>query len=646
MVTVFQFKYSRLQMTEPVIRRRNTPSRRRRDGLIRFASDITSQNGEDGIIERIFELLKSERNTRFCVDVGAWNGVHLSNTHSLLVHRRWQGVLIEADRIRFQELKILHEPLGNVCICAAVSCHEESSRSLLYLLQTEAPDLPKDFDFISIDVDGADYWLLHDLWKPIGYQPMVVCVEFNPTMPDDLVYIPERSDLVRHGASLSALCELAEERNYVLVETTLYNAFFVRRDLHQQYLVDEVPETTIEALHETTMGTSLYQLYDGTLKLWGCKKLLWHRLPIDEKLIQMLPSDQRDFPFAPRESTESSFDEALLNAAIDMRPYCNASAPDSNERKTCADALLKQLQADGFALVRGTGISKQNCVAALHSTNSFLHEADESVRRHCLTKDRARRGYSPMCTENFATLVGEKGPNDLVRKFRMGPVDVDSTVESPLLRPNVWPPSSWEEATEFKTSLESYYEATSQAAHAVVRAICDGILDQQPELEASLEVFSMKESVMHTSILTLLGYRPGTRHKRKEKPPLVAAHTDVGVITFLLFDDGDCATLQRVDRQNDGSWVDIKLPRNVGDDPVFVVNIGDCLSELCNGMLPSTLHRVVPQSASVPRNCLALFVGLNPQEILMLPDGTAVTYEEWRKHRIARAQRVFKSRGS
>jgi isopenicillin N synthase-like dioxygenase len=549
--------------------------------------------------------------------------------------------LIEADKERFQKLKSLHDPLGNVCVCAAVSCLEESSQSLVSLLQTKAPDLPKDFEFISIDVDGADYWLLEDLWKPQGYRPMVVCVEFNPTMPDDLVYIPERSDYVRHGASLSALCELAEEHDYVLVETTLYNAFFVRRDLYQQHLVNEVPETTIEALHETTMGTSLYQLYDGTLKLWGCKKLLWHRIPIDEKSIQMLQPEQRAFPFAPQENAESPMDEALVNDAVDMTPYCNVSAAESIDRKACADALLKQLQSDGFALVRGTGIPRQTCVLALQSTNSFLNEADETVRRQCLTKDRARRGYSPMCTENFASLVGEKGPNDLVRKFRIGPVHVESTVDSPLLRPNVWP----EEAIEFRSSLESYYEATSQAAHAIVRAICDGIVERQPKLESSLGVLSARDSVRHSSILTLLGYQPGARHKRKEKPPLVAAHTDVGVITILLFDNGDCATLQRADRQNDGSWVDVKLPRHVGDDPVFVVNIGDCLSELCKGIIPSTLHRVVPQFASVPRNCLALFVGLDPHVALTFPDGMTTTFEEWRKHRIARAQRVLKSGG-
>lgn len=45
------------------------------------------------------------------------------------------------------------------------------------------------------------------------------------------------------------------------------------------------------------MGTGLYQLYDGTLKVHGCKKLLWHRKPIDERKLQMV--DDRRFPFAP-----------------------------------------------------------------------------------------------------------------------------------------------------------------------------------------------------------------------------------------------------------------------------------------------------------------------------------------------------------
>ena len=47
------------------------------------------------------------------------------------------------------------------------------------------------------------------------------------------------------------------------------------------------------------MGTQLYQLYDGTLKVHGTKKLLWHRRPIDERKIQVLGEAERLFPFAP-----------------------------------------------------------------------------------------------------------------------------------------------------------------------------------------------------------------------------------------------------------------------------------------------------------------------------------------------------------
>jgi hypothetical protein len=76
-----------MEHPQAVIRRRTVPSRRRRDGLIRYAADVTSQNGEDGILRRLVELLPKATPTcehRWCVDVGAWDGAHLSNTHSLL----------------------------------------------------------------------------------------------------------------------------------------------------------------------------------------------------------------------------------------------------------------------------------------------------------------------------------------------------------------------------------------------------------------------------------------------------------------------------------------------------------------------------------------------------------------------------------
>ena len=58
----------------------------------------------------------------------------------------------------------------------------EGKSSLKSLLQRH--EIPFDFDFLSIDIDGADY----HIWKSLGkeYRPLVVCIEFNPTIPNDI----------------------------------------------------------------------------------------------------------------------------------------------------------------------------------------------------------------------------------------------------------------------------------------------------------------------------------------------------------------------------------------------------------------------------------------------------------------------------
>lgn len=619
-------------------RREDVRSLRRRDGLIRFAADHTSQNGEDGILQRLFDLIDDECSQRWCVDVGAWDGRHLSNTCSLLVDGNWKGILIEADAERFKDLKKLHEPRGNLCLNVTVSGIRDSKGSLDVLLREHGPrvELPDDFDFLCIDIDGADYWVWFHLLQSM-FRPKIVCIEFNPSMPNDLIYIPPNDDAVRHGASLAALVELGHRHSYVLVETTLFNAFFVDRALYDQFLYHEVPDTSIEALHEATMSTTLYQLYDGTIKLAGCKKLLWHRLPMDESRMQVLSEKERHFPFSPTQ--EDPFDVSL---AVDVSSYVRDET-SLDEQRRCSAALIQQLEKDGFCYVRGTGVDPELCRRVLAATNCFLQVADEKVRRSCLAKDRARRGYSPMCTENFASLIGQRGPNDLVRKFRVGPVATEGG--SSLLQPNIWPGSDvWDAplVDEFRAAVEGYYEAACRVSNAIVQAICQGLVNEAEGLTRALAPLMRSTAPMdRTSILTLLGYRASSRHKGKNKGPLVAPHTDVGVITFLLFDGGTCASLQR---KEDQAWVDVALPREVPPDPVFVVNVADCFAELSRGRLKSTLHQVAPTRASQlsNRNCCALFVGLDPEELLEFANET-VTYEQWRKQRIARAQAVLKS---
>ncbi|HVM58774.1 MAG TPA: hypothetical protein VMT80_00355, partial [Candidatus Paceibacterota bacterium] len=72
---------------------------RRADYFQGFRRDVTSQSGEDGIIEELFRLLGEE--SRWAVELGALNGKHDSNVWHLVKDRGWSAVLIEADRTYF-----------------------------------------------------------------------------------------------------------------------------------------------------------------------------------------------------------------------------------------------------------------------------------------------------------------------------------------------------------------------------------------------------------------------------------------------------------------------------------------------------------------------------------------------------------------
>ena len=65
--------------------------------------NIYSQNGEDGVISSILaQIGTNSPENCWCVEFGAWDGKHLSNTFAL-VERGWNAVYIEGDEIKFQD---------------------------------------------------------------------------------------------------------------------------------------------------------------------------------------------------------------------------------------------------------------------------------------------------------------------------------------------------------------------------------------------------------------------------------------------------------------------------------------------------------------------------------------------------------------
>jgi isopenicillin N synthase-like dioxygenase len=92
------------------------------------------------------------------------------------------------------------------------------------------------------------------------------------------------------------------------------------------------------------------------------------------------------------------------------------------------------------------------------------------------------------------------------------------------------------------------------------------------------------------------------------------AHEDINVITLLL--GAEEAGLELLAKGEDGEsrWLPIAPPPGA-----LVVNIGDMLQRLTNGVLPSTSHRVVnpaPERMGVSRYSTPFFLHFEPEFLI------------------------------
>lgn len=262
--------------------------------FLHYAKDVHSQGGEDGILQELFSRIGTSNN-KYCVDVGAWDGQWLSNTYELLHstdENAWGGLLIEANPQRAQEAAHLYASHPRVTTLSTLVTLDGPSSLSQLLMQY---NVPRDFDFLSIDIDGADYYVWQGL-RDSDYQPRVVCIEFNPTIPNTVYFIQEKDISVQQGSSLLALKELGLSLGYTLIVTTTFNAIFIRDEL--MTLLPTI-YNSLDALHVSTMTTEMFQTYDGELKFVGSLKLHWHKIGVNPEKLQVLKKKDRKFPFAP-----------------------------------------------------------------------------------------------------------------------------------------------------------------------------------------------------------------------------------------------------------------------------------------------------------------------------------------------------------
>ena len=206
----------------------NQPLRSLHD-LERFERRVFSQCGEDGVLEAIFAQIGVTN--RFYVEFGCGDGEQCNT--ALLRRSGWNGLLMDGMADAAAEDAVIHrEWISAENINGLFAKH----------------GVPDEFDLLSVDLDGNDYWVLEEL----RHRPRVIVAEYNANLPvDEWLTIPydaehawDGSDF--YGASLPALTGLLREKGYRLVYCNQagVNAFFVAMEL-----VGDLPDPDLRVLY-------------------------------------------------------------------------------------------------------------------------------------------------------------------------------------------------------------------------------------------------------------------------------------------------------------------------------------------------------------------------------------------------------------
>lgn len=186
--------------------------------MLNYRKNIYSQNGEDGIIEYLFEKIGvSDGGT--CCEFGSWDGKHLSNTFRLVKERGFRALYIEGDTDKYKELLKTCKEYPNITpVCEYVNNNLDNI--------FERTNFPFDIDLLSIDIDSTDY----EVWKAVQkVNSKVVIIEPDNNIPE-WVDVPMYPTGLNGGANTVILKALAREKGYTFVCNT-GNLFFIRNDL-------------------------------------------------------------------------------------------------------------------------------------------------------------------------------------------------------------------------------------------------------------------------------------------------------------------------------------------------------------------------------------------------------------------------------
>jgi len=188
----------------------------------------TAGHSEDeAIVTKYLESLPG--NSKYCVDIAAQDGVMGSQTLRLF-QAGWPGLAVEFDGRMFSALSEMYKSFEHVSLVRT----KVVPQNVVSIL--EAALCPRDFAFLSLDIDSYDYYLLDRILSV--FRPGLICVEINENVPPPLKFSVTFNEDQQwtgdhfQGQSICKCHELCVQYRYDMVELHYNNLFLVPAELN------------------------------------------------------------------------------------------------------------------------------------------------------------------------------------------------------------------------------------------------------------------------------------------------------------------------------------------------------------------------------------------------------------------------------
>lgn len=281
-------------------------------------------------------------------------------------------------------------------------------------------------------------------------------------------------------------------------------------------------------------------------------------------------------------------------AAFDRIPVIDlAPLTGAGDRARMARDIRWALTHTGFMYVRNHGVGDAREQAAFDAVRALfdLPQAD---------KDAAHIRHSGVAMHGYTGLYGENADPGRTRDYKeifdLGREAADGQVR-PFFGPVPWPRG----ADGIRPPLIAWHDQMLALARRLVQGIALSL-----DLPGECFAGAMSEPI---GIQRLLHY-PSQSRVEDDSIIGIGAHTDYGLLTLLAQDQvGGLQVLSR-----DRVWID--APHIPG---TLVVNVGDMLQRLTNGLYLANLHRVINVSGA-ERYSMPFFFDFNFEtEVAPLP---------------------------